>query len=109
MLNKVLYFFALIALLSTTTVIQAQTESFSVNAVYDAMVANDATQGPDQSSGGSGLHVRDIDVRRRVALVSFDISALKQEGASFEDVSLSVIAADGGTINVYGVIKNWMT
>ena len=63
------------------------------------MVANDASQGPDQSAGGSGLHIRDIDVRRRVALVSFDISAIKQEGASFEGVSLSVIAADGGAID----------
>ena len=62
MLNKVLYSFALIALLSMATVNQAQPVGFSVNAVYDAMVANDASQGPDQSAGGSGLHIRDIDV-----------------------------------------------
>ncbi|MHC4118369.1 MAG: discoidin domain-containing protein [Planctomycetota bacterium] len=105
MFGKILCLFSTMALLSMTTVVQAETVSFSVNAIYDAMVANDSSQGPDQSSGGSGLHVRDIDVRRRVALVSFDISAIKQEGASFEDVTLSVIAADGGTFEAYGVIE----
>jgi len=96
MFGRIFCLFSVIVFLSAATVIQAETVSFSVNAVYDAMVANDSSQGPDQSSGGSGLHIRDIDVRRRVALVSFDISAIKQEGASFEDVTLSVIAADGG-------------
>ena len=96
---------SMIALLGIATIIQAETVRFSVNAIYDAQVANDESQGPDQSDGGSGLHVRDIDVRRRVALVSFDISAIKQEGAFFEDVTLSVIAADGGTLNAYGVIE----
>ncbi|MHC4626563.1 MAG: discoidin domain-containing protein, partial [Planctomycetota bacterium] len=95
----------MIALLGTTTIVQAETVRFCVNAIYDAQVANDESQGPDQSDGGSGLHIRDIDVRRRVALASFDISTIKQEGASFEDVTLSVIAHDGGTLNVYGVIE----
>ncbi len=84
---------------------QAASTPFSVNAIYDAMVANDESQGPDQSVGGSGLHVRDIPVRRRVALVSFDISAIKEEGVLFQDVALEVIAADGGTLTVYGVIE----
>ncbi|MHC4351607.1 MAG: discoidin domain-containing protein [Planctomycetota bacterium] len=105
MYKRVFYLSSMIALFSMATIIQAETVSFSVNAVYDAMVANDESQGPDQSSGGSGLHIRDIDVRRRVALVSFDISAVKQEGASFEDVTLSVIAADGGTLDAYGVVE----
>ena len=105
MFGRIFCLFSVIVFLSAATVIQAETVSFSVNAVYDAMVANDSSQGPDQSSGGSGLHIRDIDVRRRVALVSFDISAIKQEGASFEDVTLSVIAADGGSFDAYGVIE----
>ncbi|UCF16637.1 MAG: hypothetical protein JSW59_04075, partial [Phycisphaerales bacterium] len=105
MFSKIFCLFSMIALLSMATIIQAETVSFSVNAFYDAQVANDESQGPDQSDSGSGLHVRDIDVRRRVALASFDISAIKQEGASFEDVTLSVIAHDGGTLNAYGVIE----
>jgi len=105
MLNKVLYLFALVALLGTTTVIQAQSADFSVNAFYDAMVANDDTTGPDQSLGGTGLHVRDIPARRRVALISWDISAIKDERATLEGVTLSIIAASGGTVNVYGVIE----
>jgi len=105
MWKKALYSFALIVLLGMATVIQAQPASFSVNAIYDAMVANDPTTGPDQSLGGTGLHVRDIPARRRVALISWDISAIKQEGASFEDVTLGLIAANGGTVNVYGVIE----
>jgi len=95
----------MIALLSVATAIQAETVSFSVNAGYDAMVSNDDNGGPDQSHGGTGMHVRDIPARRRVALASFDISAAQREGASFADVTLSVIAANGGTINVYGIVE----
>ena len=95
----------MVALLSMATVIQAETVSFSVNATYDMGVANDDSTGPDQSASGSGIHIRDIPARRRVGFVSFDISTIKQEGATFENVSLSVAAHDGGTINVYGVIE----
>jgi hypothetical protein len=105
MFNRLLCLVSMIALISSATVIQADTVSFSVNAGYDAMVSNDDNGGPDKNHGGTGLHVRDIPARRRVALVSFDISAAKREGASFANVSLGVIAAGAGTINVYGVIE----
>ena len=105
MFNRLLCLVSMIALISSARVIQADTVSFSVNAGYDAMVSNDDNGGPDDNHGGTGLHIRDIPARRRVALVSFDVSAAKREGASFEDVSLGVIAANAGTLNVYGVIE----
>ena len=103
MSTKTVCIVSLVLVTALGSATQAASTPFSVNAIYDAMVANDPTTGPDQSLGGTGLHVRDIPARRRVALVSWDISAIKQEGLSFENVSLELIAADGGTINVYGV------
>ena len=105
MFSRVFCLYPVIGLLSMAAVIQAETVSFSVIAFYDMGVANDDSTGPDQSASGSGIHVRDIPARRRVGFVSFDISAIKQEGATFENVSLSVAAHDGGTLNVYGVIE----
>jgi hypothetical protein len=84
---------------------QASCTHFKVNAVYDAQVANDASQGPTAADAGTGTHVRDISGRRRVTLVKFDLSAVKNGTARFENVTLSVIGNSGGSIVVYGVIE----
>ena len=86
--------------------LQAST-SFNVRAFYDTQVANDPSQGPDATDGGSGTHVRDIGTRRRVTLVSFDLSEVKQSGVVFQDVTLSVISNSGSSIDVYGILEDF--
>ncbi len=84
---------------------QAWCTHFKVNVIYDAQVANDPSQGPTAADTGTGTHVRDIAGRRRVTLVKFDLSAVKNGTARFENVTLSVIGNSAGSIAVYGVIE----
>jgi hypothetical protein len=83
---------------------QVRAESFSLMPIHDAEVGNDTQIGPDQNSGtGSGMAFRDIDVRRRVSFVSYDISELKAKGQLFVNVRFSNYGHDSGTALVYGV------
>ncbi len=91
--------------LSGVSLVQADSKPFSVKAFLDQHVGNDAQVGPDRNEQQIGVHIRDIDTRRRVGLFSFDISALKGEGIVFTNVSLSNLGASAGPINVYGVIE----
>ena len=78
----------------------------SLGAVGDIELGNDNQVGPDSSSNGSGLGARDISARRRVALISYDISALKGRGP-ISNVSFSHFSHDQhGETNVYGVIED---
>jgi hypothetical protein len=89
-----------------TSPAEAASPSFSVKAFIDQHVCNDAQVGPNQNEQQIGVHVRDINTRRRVGLFSFDISALKASGIVFKDVSLSNLGASAGPVNVYGVIES---
>jgi hypothetical protein len=84
----------------------ARAVHFSLLPTDDAEVGNDTQIGPDQNSGsGSGMAFRDIDVRRRVSFVSYDISELKSGGQVISNVSFSNYGHDSGTVHVYGVIE----
>jgi hypothetical protein len=79
---------------------------FSLGAVEDIELGNDPQTGPDSNANGSGLGARDIPDRRRVILISYDISALKERGP-VSDVSFNHFSHDQhGEVNVYGVIED---
>jgi len=104
MRDKLTYLVSFILVLGVASRVQA--EPFSLGAVEDITLGNDARYGPDSSSDGSGLEARDIPSRRHVVLISYDISALKSEGL-FSDVSFSHFSHDQhGETNVYGVIES---
>ncbi len=89
-----------------SVVSRVQAEPFSLGAVEDITLGNDARYGPDSSSNGSGLEARDIPSRRHVVFISYDISALQSEGL-FSNVSFSHFSHDQhGETNVYGVIES---
>jgi len=104
MFNKSTFLIYSVLLASAAGVVQAQ--PFSLLPTHDAEVGNDTQIGPNQNSGGgSGMAIRDIDVRRRVSYVSYDISQLKAGGQLVGNVSFSNYGHDSGTILVYGVIE----
>ena len=104
MRNTLMYLVSFIMVLIVASSIQA--DPFSLGAVEDITLGNDARYGPDSSSNGSGLEARDIPSRRHVAFISYDISELKNEGL-FSDVSFSHFSHDlHGETNVYGVIES---
>jgi len=104
MYKKLFYLIAVIMLISLASRLQA--EPFSLGAVEDIELGNDTQVGPDASSNGSGLGTRDIAARRRVVLISYDISALKSRG-QFSNVSFSHFSHDlHGETNVYGIIED---
>jgi hypothetical protein len=84
----------------------APTTPFSLGAVEDIELGNDPQTGPDSNSNGSGLGARDVPDRRRVILISYDISALKERGP-VSNVSFNHFSHDQhGEVNVYGVIED---
>ncbi|MBN2315412.1 MAG: hypothetical protein JXM79_15895, partial [Sedimentisphaerales bacterium] len=94
----------LILVVSITSGLQAQ--SFSLMPIADGELGNDEGIGPDTNGGGgSGMAFRDIDVRRRVSFVSYDVSELLSGGQSVANVSFSNYGHDSGTALVYGVIE----
>jgi hypothetical protein len=104
MLGKMTYFICFALLFGVVSSVQAV--PFSLLPTDDAEVGNDVQIGPDQNSGtGSGMAFRDIDVRRRVSFVSYDISELKSGGQLVSNVSFSNYGHDSGTVHVYGVIE----
>ncbi|MHC4489656.1 MAG: hypothetical protein ACYSW7_10855, partial [Planctomycetota bacterium] len=104
MRRKLIYLTCSVLALITSGSVEA--EPFSLGAVEDITLGNDARYGPDSSSNGSGLEARDIPSRRHVAFISYDISALTSEG-QFSNVSFSHFSHDQhGETNVYGVIES---
>ncbi|MHC4325598.1 MAG: discoidin domain-containing protein, partial [Planctomycetota bacterium] len=104
MSGKITYFICFALIVSAISSVQAV--PFSLLPAHDAEIGNDVQIGPDQNSGGgSGMAFRDIDVRRRVSFVSYDISELKSGGQIVSNVSFSNYGHDSGTVHVYGVIE----
>ena len=99
MCRTFIYSISFIILLSAASSVQA--EPFSLLPTHDAEVGNDVGIGPDQNAGSGS----DIDVRRRVSFVSYDISEIRPPGMMFSNVSFSNYGHDSGTVNVYGVIE----
>ncbi|MBN1361410.1 MAG: hypothetical protein JW993_12505, partial [Sedimentisphaerales bacterium] len=92
--------------LNEVTITTPDTVPFSLQAVGDIELGNDPQVGPDGRSNGSGLGARDIPDRRRVVLISYDISELKDRGG-VSNVSLSNFSHDQhGEVSVYGVIED---
>jgi len=84
----------------------APTVPFSLGPVEDIELGNDAQVGPDQSSNGSGTGARDIEVRRRVFLISYDISSLKGR-EDLAEMSFNLVSHNiHGETNVYGVVED---
>jgi hypothetical protein len=99
-----MFLVSFVLVLSAASSVQA--DPFSLGAAEDITLGNDERYGPDSASNGSGLEARDIPSRRHVALISYDISELKNEGL-FSDVSFSHFSHDlHGETNVYGVIES---
>jgi len=105
MFKRFIYLISFILVMGLTSNVHAISEPFIVKAFIDQHVCNDTQVGPDDNEQQIGVHVRDIDVRRRVGLFSFDISTVKVEGAVFSNISLSNLGAGSGPIDVYGVIE----
>ena len=106
MSKNVIYLICLVLVVIITSGLQAQ--SFSLLPTDDGELGNDEQIGPDQNGGGgSGMAFRDIDVRRRVSYVSYDVSELLSRGQSVANVSFSNYGHDSGTVLVYGVLEEF--
>ncbi|UCC98476.1 MAG: discoidin domain-containing protein, partial [Phycisphaerales bacterium] len=105
MYDKLFFLIPVVTLFCIAASVQA--EPFSLGAVEDIELGNDSQLRPDANSDGSGLGARDISApRRRVVLISYDISALKSAG-QFSNVSFSHFSHDQhGETSVYGVIES---
>ena len=69
-------------------------------------MGNDAQLGPDGSSNGSGTGARDIEVRRRVFLVSYDMSSLTGR-EDLAQVSFNLVSHNiHDETDVYGVVED---
>ena len=81
MCKKLICLFSFVLMLSMVSSVQAL--PFSIAPVEDIELGNDAYLGPDASKEGSGVNARELDIRRRVFLISYDISSLQgREGIS---------------------------
>ncbi|MBN2182722.1 MAG: discoidin domain-containing protein [Sedimentisphaerales bacterium] len=104
MCKKLFFLITIITLISLAGNLRA--EPFSIGAVEDIELGNDPQVGPGASSNGSGLGARDITDRRRVFLVSYDISSIKGKGI-ISNASFSHVSHDQhGETNVYGIIES---
>ncbi len=82
------------------------TVPFSLGPVEDIELGNDAQLGPDVSSNGSETGARDIEVRRRVFLVSYDISSLTGR-EDLAQVSFNLVSHNiHDETDVYGVVED---
>ena len=106
MSKKVIYLICFVLVVGIPSSLQAQ--SFSLLPIHDGELGNDEGMGPDTNGGGgSGMAFRDIDVRRRVSYVSYDVSELLSGGQSVANVSFSNYGHDSGTVLVYGVLEEF--
>ena len=104
MYRKILLSMALILLLVSG--VQASPLPFSIASSADVTVGNDANLRPNASKNGYTLEISDIGNKRRVTLISFDISSLKGGLKLFSNVSLSNMGIYGGKVDVYGVLED---
>ncbi len=81
---------------------------FELIPTFDIMIGNDSSQSATSSdSSGSGMHIRDVDSRRRVGFAVYDLSEVKELGVTFSDVKISNYGHDTGDIQVYGVLEEY--
>jgi hypothetical protein len=82
-------------------------ESFDVLPTFDIEIGNDTSLGPNSSSNGSGMGIRDISTRRRVAYVTYDLTEVKALGVFFSNVRFSNYGHDlSNPVSVYGVLES---
>lgn len=81
---------------------------FSLRSTFDVEIGNDSGMGPGSSSAtGTGMGIRNVSTRRRVSLVTYDISSVKVSGQMFQNVSLSSLGHNiSGLVDVYGIIES---
>jgi hypothetical protein len=80
--------------------------TFDLMPTFDVEIGNDAQMGPGSSSEtGTGMGIRNIATRRRVAYATYDISGVRGPGQVFSNVSFSNYGHDVGVVNVYGVLE----
>jgi len=103
MCKKLIYLVSFVSVLGVASNVQAV--PFSLVPTFDGHVSNDASEGPDTSPGGTGMHIRDVSSRRRVGFVTYDLSEIKSQGAIFSNMSFSNYGHDTGVVNVYGVLE----
>jgi hypothetical protein len=106
MYKKLIFSALFIMLLCASGNVRAALEPFEISPIHDAHVGNDTQLGPDDNEGtATAMYFRDIDVRRRVSFVSYDISELQSPQNEFSSVYFSCYGHDSGTVIVYGVIE----
>lgn len=106
MYKKLVISILFIMLLCSGGNVQAALEPFSLPPTHDAHVGNDTQLGPDDNEGtATAMYFRDIEVRRRVSFVSYDISELQSPQNQFSDVYFTNYGHDSGTVLVYGIIE----
>ena len=106
MFKNLFYLVSFMLILNIVSGTQAALESFSLPPTHDAHVGNDTQLGPEGNEGSmSAMYFRDIEARRRVSFVSYDISELQSEQTFFSDVYFSNYGHDAGTVLVYGIIE----
>jgi len=86
---------------------QSMGQAFSLLPTFDTEIGNDEGLPPDASSNGTGMGIRNVATRRRVAYVTYDLSGMGASGMTFSQVSFSNYGHDSGTINVYGVLEEY--
>ena len=106
MCNKVVCLAFLILVLNVASSVHAALEAFSLPPAHDAHVGNDAQLEPGENDGSrSSMYFRDIEPRRRVSFVSYDILEFQSKNSFFSNVYFSNYGHESGTVLVYGVIE----
>ncbi len=104
MQTKLICIISLTMLFSVATGLGA--EPFDVLPTFDTEIGNDGSLGPDSSSNGTGMGMRDVSSRRRVAYVTYDLTEVETQGALFSNVRFSNYGHDlYNPVNVYGVLE----
>ncbi len=104
MLAKSMYVICLATVLAWAGGLGA--EPFDLLPTFDTEIGNDAQVGPGGSSNGTGMGMRDISSRRRVAYVTYDLTEVKALGAFFTNVRFSNYGHDlSNPVAVYGVLE----
>ena len=111
MFKKLIFLVSFVFVLSTGITAQATPIPVSVNPAVETVVGEDGNVFPDQSYSTFLLQVSDhidgITQGRRVTLISYDISGLKNNDKQrYRSMSLSVLGFIPGNVDVYGVVED---
>jgi hypothetical protein len=90
-----------------TLVVTLSPPIFALQATGNTEIGNDSSLSPNSRSNGSGIGARNVDNRRRVAVISYNISAARDAEHPeevFANACFNVHSQTrGGVITVYGV------